>query len=104
MPKRNLEHDALYDGQIAQIGDIQRMDEVLRGVHGAIAFNADEFPLVPGTNTLRIAKTKHFAWDGGIIPHLVVWFSIKDENTVRLRCVDVEILAQNPDEDDLDEY
>ena len=96
---RALEHDALYDGQLAKIGDIKRIDEVIRCVHGAIATNPEAFPIVPGTERLRVAKTRRFAWDEGVLPHLVIWFSIKDENTVRLRAVDIEC---EPAEDEWD--
>lgn len=66
------------------------MDEALTGITEAISINPEEFDLIPGKKRLRIAKTRHFDWNEGVIPHLHIWFVIKDENTVQLLAIDRE--------------
>jgi len=45
-----------YTEQLQALGDIRAFDESLRGIMWGLHTQAEKYPLVPGFNTIRIAK------------------------------------------------
>ena len=93
---RSLEETPLFTQQLEAMGDVQYTDEALNALTWALARRPEEFPIVPGTNGLRLAKTIGFEREGHYIAPLKVWFTIKDENRVILLAITREEL---PDSD-----
>ena len=93
---RSIEESPLYAQQLQAIGDIRYMDEALEGVMWALANNAELFPELPNTN-IRLIKTREFERKNYKVMPLRVWFTILDENKVRL-------LAITSRSDDFDFY
>src|SRR5437773_1661131 len=76
-----LAEEPNYARQAEQIGDIQRLDEALSGLHWALANNPEAFDIViPSDPPIYLAKTDRRSWSGGVIPRLRIWFRIAYEN------------------------
>jgi hypothetical protein len=67
-----------------ELGDAQSIDEALLAVTWALSQKPEDFPVIPGTRGLRMAKTRPYLRGGNIIPALEVWFIIEDDNYVSL--------------------
>lgn len=80
---RSIEESPLYSQQVQAIGDVRHMDEALEGVIWALSKNAELFPELPNTN-IRVIKTREFERKRFSVTPLKVWFTILNENTVRL--------------------
>jgi hypothetical protein len=87
-----VEHTGFLE-QLSSLGDVKFLDNALRGVTWAISVGAEDFDLVPGWSTLRIAKTDQFDLAG--VPALCIYFRIKDENEVLLYWI--EPTSADPD-------
>ena len=83
---RSIEESSLYSQQVEAIADVRYMDEALEGVMWALAKNAELFPELPGTN-IRVIKTREFERKRFRVTPLKVWFTILDENKVRLLAI-----------------
>lgn len=91
------EFDGFFE-QLKTLGDIRYLDRVLSGVMWAISESAEDFDLVPGWQTLRIAKFD-VVQD---MPPMRLYFRIKDENEVILYWIET-IDAESSFLDDSDE-
>jgi len=54
-----------------------RLDDALRGVMWALSNHPTAFPLVPGFEDIRIAKTDPIEFGPSMMPRLRVWFRVK---------------------------
>lgn len=91
-----IRETASYTDAIEKIGDVKAIDGALESVMWGLYTKPDEFPLVPGFMTVRLAKTSSvLRSDGTVVPGLQVRFRIlpdKDET--------VELLHVDSDESD----
>jgi len=85
---RTLVESALYSHNIARFGSVERSDEALVGVTWAISMMAEDFPIVPKTSALRLAKTEKMKMDGRTV-RIRIWFSIRDAGHVDLLAADL---------------
>lgn len=67
-----LRESALFTWKASQLGSSQKMDSLLAGLLWAIARLADDFPLVEGTEHLRL------------------WFAFASESEVDLLTIEAE--------------
>lgn len=89
--RRTLVEDELFTTQLADLGSIKHIDEALSVLFSSISAKPEAFDLVPGTNHLRVAKSNPYRRNPNSVPALKVWFSIEDDNTVRLRAITTEM-------------
>lgn len=85
-----LRESDLYSWQVSKMGASERMDEVLSGLLWAIARLADDFPVVPGTQRLRVAESTRFLHDDGTPLRVRIWFVVASENEVDLLSIEAE--------------
>ena len=85
-----LRESEFYAWQLSKLGTSERMDDVLAGLLWAIARLADDFPLVPGTEKLRIAESTRFLHDDGTPLRVRIWFVVASENEVDLLAIEAE--------------
>ena len=64
-----------FTQQLQLLGDVPGIDEALRGLQWGILTDPEDFDIVPGFSTLRVAKTEVFRRPTGNIPRLRVFFS-----------------------------
>lgn len=76
MEYRTLVHAPEYTARLHELGDIQRLDDVLAGVEWALGQGADHFPIVRGTADTRLVRTD----PAGDLPALQIWFRIEEED------------------------
>lgn len=86
---RTLVESPEFTDQLSKIEKIERVDEALRGLMTLIAVRPDAFPIVPGTEKLRLAKSDRYEGIGGVVPRLRLWF-VADENQVNLLYIEVD--------------
>lgn len=77
----------LYSHQAAQLGDVERIDDVLMGITWAISIMPEEFPPLRGLGQLRVAKSEKLRKGVGFV-QLRVWFAIRDAHHVELLGID----------------
>jgi hypothetical protein len=82
-----LVESELYSHQVAQLGDIERIDDALTGVTWAISMMPEDFPPLRGLGRLRVAKTERLR-KGSSFVQLRVWFAIRDSDHVELLGID----------------
>jgi hypothetical protein len=88
---RNLVESPLYTKQLSELGDVERLDEVLRGVLWGISTNPEAFDLIPGFHRLRLAKTREFDVPRRKpLPRLRIWFIDFGVGTVELLAIERE--------------
>jgi hypothetical protein len=85
-----LRESEFYSWQSSKLGTSERMDDVLAGLLWAISKLADDFPLVPGTEKLRVAESTRFLSDDGTPLRVRIWFVVADENAVDLLAIEAE--------------
>ena len=85
---RTVVETELFAAQCMKLGNAQRVDEALVGVYWALASYPEDYPIVPGTQRLRMAKTQYVEWVGGIIKPLRIWFTIERDETVLCLAID----------------
>ena len=85
-----LRESEFYAWQVTRLGSSERMDDVLAGLLWAIARLADDFPLVPDTEKLRVAESTRFLHDDGTPLRLRIWFVVANENEVDLLAIEAE--------------
>ena len=85
-----LRESEFYAWQVTRLGSSERMDDVLAGLLWAIARLADDFPLVPDTEKLRVAESTRFLHDDGTPLRLRIWFVVASENKVDLLAIESE--------------
>ena len=66
------------------------MDDVLSGLNWAVARLADDFPIVPGTQRLRVAESTRFLHEDGTPLRVRIWFVVVSEHEVELLSVEAE--------------
>jgi hypothetical protein len=74
--------------QLTALGELERLDEVLRVITWALATCPEDYPIIPGTQRLRVAKTNYVEWAGGIVEALRIWFIIEKDQTVLLLAIE----------------
>lgn len=84
---RTLREEDSYRKLKELLGDVERLDEVLDGVLWSIATNAEGWPIVPGFDTVRLAKTDGY----GDTPQLKVWFQILSDNEASLLGIELDL-------------
>lgn len=85
-----LRESELYAWQVSKLGAVEKMDDVLAGLLWAIARLADDFPIVPGTERLRVAESTRFLRDDGTPLRVRIWFVVASENDVELLSIEAE--------------
>jgi len=85
-----LRESELYAWQVSKLGATEKMDEVLSGLLWAVARLADDFPIVPGTERLRVAESTRFLHDDGTPLRVRIWFVIASANVVDLLSIEAE--------------
>jgi hypothetical protein len=85
-----LRESDLYAWQLFKLGPTERMDDVLSGLVWAIARLADDFPIVPGTERLRVAESTQFLHQDGRPLRVRIWFVVVSESEVELLSVEAE--------------
>ena len=85
-----LRESEFYSWQMSRLGDCERMDDVLSGLLWAIARLADDFPLVPGTEKLRVAESTRFLHDDGTPMRVRIWFVVTSNDEVDLLAIEAE--------------
>lgn len=78
--RREIIDDPKFTAKLAQLGNIQRLDERLEGVLWALWLDAEDFPLVSPDATVRVAPIRAT----GDEPPLSVWFEIEGPNVILL--------------------
>lgn len=88
-PPRGIVENPAYSTAAAKIGT-QRVDEALSGIMDALSRRPDAFPLIPGWEPIRIAKTDAVL-DGteNAVPALRVWFVVNSDHEVELLYIEV---------------
>lgn len=71
-----------FTEQFSNLGNLENLDEVLRGLQWGINTDPEEFDLVPGFSELRVAKTDIYHRPNGNIPRLRVFFAYKRNSEV----------------------
>ncbi len=61
----------LFTQQIREITTIERLDEVLDGVHWALCHRPDIYPIAVEGKEVRLIKTRPMSWVDGEIPALL---------------------------------
>lgn len=84
---RSLRETPEFIEHCAAIGEMQHIDAALDALTWALTNDAEQYPIIPGTQRLRMARSKAYQRGGIYIPVLKVWFVILDEHTVELRIV-----------------
>lgn len=84
---RTLIESELYSREVARLGDVERLDDALTGVTWAISMMPEEFPILKGIGSLRLAKTERLK-KGKSTVQLRIWFVIRDTHTVELLGID----------------
>jgi hypothetical protein len=84
-----IESQEFTDG-LKSLGDVRRLDEILRELMTAISLNPTKFPIVLGWRGLRIAKTKRIEDASGEIPPLRLHFRIMSGQRVQLLYIESE--------------
>lgn len=69
--------DRFLESLAAIIGP-QRVEEALITLFDSLYVYPAKFPLVPGMEPIRLAKTDPHYWEGGLIPRLRIWYYIED--------------------------
>ena len=85
-----LKESEFYAWQASRLGGTEQMDDVLAGLHWAIARLADDFPIVPETERLRVAESTRFLRDDGTPIRVRIWFVVASENEVELLAIEAE--------------
>lgn len=85
-----LRESDLYSWQASQLGPTERMDDMLSGLLWAISRLADDFPVVPGTQRLRVAESTRFLHDDGTPLRVRIWFVVVSESEVELLSIEAE--------------
>lgn len=79
-----------FERSAAQLGGLKWVDRALAPVMLAIEGNPLAFPIVPGTNDIRVARTLLIINDLELIPSLRVWFRVSSQSqTVYMLYVEV---------------
>ncbi len=84
---RTLVPLSLYNSLSSQVANRRELDDALAAVYWALRNKAEDYPIMRGYRTLRMAKTDAVR----DIPALYVIFSIKNENVVELRYIEVAV-------------
>jgi len=83
---RELVEDPVYTSQVENLGySDEQLDAALDAVAWALSTNPEHYPVIQGTQRLRVAKTDHYSRDNVWIPPLKVWFTIEDDDHVLLK-------------------
>jgi hypothetical protein len=85
-----LIEEELFSQLLQKIGKIRYVDEALKVIYEELSLNPEAFPLIAGTERLRMAKTKAYERNGVIIPPLRVYFVI--EITDDRKCVTLKYI------------
>lgn len=75
-------------------GGVKRIDEALESLAWALPRRPEDWPVIPGTRALRVAKTDRHPWAEGTVPRLRVYFTIPNDYQVHLKSIEVD-----PEED-----
>lgn len=81
---RTIVEDDSFIRAVAQLGGSHQTDKALDPVIEALSLEPEAFPLVPGYEPVRLAKTHLAVRDLEIIPAIHVWFFIASDGVVHL--------------------
>ncbi len=90
MPRTVVENET-FTRMLHELGDIRRLDDVLRGVYWSLHQRAEEWPIVAGFERVRLAKTDEV----GGIPRLRIWFRILSDYEVELLAIEQDPCLEN---------
>lgn len=85
-----LRESELYAWQVSKLGPTEKMDDVLSGLLWAVARLADDFPIVPGTERLRVAESTRFLHEDGTPLRVRIWFVVTSPHDVELLSIEAE--------------
>lgn len=78
----------LYTESLGKLGNVERLDEALTGLLWAISRRPDDFPVVSGSKTVRVAKSEYLKVDDAERRKLRIFFRIHDVNCVEMLYID----------------
>ena len=84
LKRRTLRETPSYNEASESLGNPADVDDALLVVTEAIARAPEVFPVLPGFQHLRIAKTDAVISKDGVKPGVVVWFMIVDSQYIDL--------------------
>lgn len=88
---RTLVESELFTRQLQQLGDIERLDEILRGMLWGIALAPEAFEIIPGYRRLRLAKSREFDVPfSRPLPVLQIWFIENELGQIELLGIERE--------------
>lgn len=74
---RELIESTEYSKHLSKLGDPRDVDEALSALTWGISKGAEDFDVIPGFSSLRIAKTDAVKWESKEIPRLIIFFRIE---------------------------
>jgi hypothetical protein len=74
---RQLIESKEYTEQLSLIGTPKAVDEAINALTWGISKGAEDFEIVPGLDSIRVAKTDAAKWGNREIPRLIVFFRIE---------------------------
>lgn len=84
-----IRQDELFTTQLELIAPARFTDEALDAVVWAVGNDPEVYPVIPGTNRLRVAKSLLYQRQLVTIPPLRIWFTIEDGGIILFKAVDV---------------
>lgn len=91
----SIVHAHSFEATLARLGSPIRTDEACEGLLWIIARSPELFPIVPGFDRLRVARTDRTETAHGMMPPLRIYFVIRNENEVELLAAIIE--SDDPD-------
>ena len=71
--------------------EIRLLDEATEAITGVFARSPEVYPVIPGTEGVRVAKTLDHAYERMIVPALKVYFRIRNEDTIDLLAIVLDV-------------
>lgn len=83
---RTLIEDEVYQKQAENLGYTdEQLDSALGAIVWALATDPEYYPVIPGTQRLRVTKTDPYSHEEKWIPALKVWYVIQDDGSILLK-------------------
>ena len=86
---RRLIHAEWFDHSLQRFGNLRDVENVLAKEFYRLACYADLVPLLPGAGTLRVYQTARLLRDDGEIVRVLIYFVLREDDTVELQHADV---------------
>jgi hypothetical protein len=77
-----------FASELVQVGTIPRANEAIAGLIWALSSKPDDFPVLPETSHLRLAKSEKLLTKPGRYAVVYVWFKMAGSNKIDLLSVE----------------